>query len=146
MDPDFRINTRFVVSEVIDDEAVIMDLRTGNYFSAGGTGGQIWRALETDRGYASILRWLTTTYAAEPQTLKRSLDAFMADLVAHELVETLETDGANGAADMDGGPWTGPALRPFDPPCLTMHTDMQDLLLLDPIHDVDAAGWPVRKT
>ena len=23
-------------------------------------------------------------------------------------------------------------------------TDMQDLLLLDPIHDVDETGWPVR--
>jgi hypothetical protein len=25
---------------------------------------------------------------------------------------------------------------------LGVHPDMQDLLLLDPIHDVDEVGWP----
>ena len=30
-------------------------------------------------------------------------------------------------------------------PVLSIYTDMQDLLLLDPIHDVDQAGWPTRK-
>jgi hypothetical protein len=28
---------------------------------------------------------------------------------------------------------------------LNKYTDMQDLLLLDPIHEVDAAGWPSTK-
>jgi hypothetical protein len=32
------------------------------------------------------------------------------------------------------------------PPRLVRHTDMEDLILLDPIHDVDDAGWPTRKT
>jgi hypothetical protein len=30
-------------------------------------------------------------------------------------------------------------------PLLRKYTDMRDLLLLDPIHDVDEQGWPVRK-
>jgi hypothetical protein len=28
---------------------------------------------------------------------------------------------------------------------LERYTDMQELLLLDPIHDVDQTGWPRRK-
>jgi hypothetical protein len=28
---------------------------------------------------------------------------------------------------------------------LERYTDMQELLLLDPIHDVDESGWPHRK-
>jgi hypothetical protein len=28
---------------------------------------------------------------------------------------------------------------------LNVYSDMQDLLTLDPIHDVDAAGWPMPK-
>ncbi len=44
-----------------------------------------------------------------------------------------------------------PALAPisagdrpaFEAPVLESYSDMQDLLLLDPIHDVDDAGWPV---
>jgi hypothetical protein len=33
----------------------------------------------------------------------------------------------------------------FHTPTLAKFTDMQDLLLLDPIHDVDKTGWPARK-
>jgi hypothetical protein len=38
---------------------------------------------------------------------------------------------ANGAS---GGSWAEPVLDKY--------TDMQELLLLDPIHEVDDAGWP----
>jgi hypothetical protein len=31
---------------------------------------------------------------------------------------------------------------PFVAPVLDKYTDMQELLLLDPIHEVDASGWP----
>jgi hypothetical protein len=27
---------------------------------------------------------------------------------------------------------------------MSVYTDMEELLLLDPIHDVDETGWPVR--
>jgi hypothetical protein len=30
----------------------------------------------------------------------------------------------------------------FEPPKFTKFNDMQNLLLSDPIHDVDATGWP----
>ena len=33
----------------------------------------------------------------------------------------------------------------FEAPILHKYTDMQDLLLLDPIHEVDEAGWPVAR-
>ena len=33
----------------------------------------------------------------------------------------------------------------FEAPILHKYTDMQDLLLLDPIHEVDEAGWPSVK-
>jgi hypothetical protein len=30
----------------------------------------------------------------------------------------------------------------FEPPVLEKFTDMQDLILLDPVHEVDERGWP----
>ena len=83
----FRICVQFVVSEVIDGEAVMMDLRSGNYFSARGSGGWIWRNLETGRGYLQILQSLTVQYAIDPTILKNALDRFLAELVDHNLVE-----------------------------------------------------------
>jgi hypothetical protein len=34
------------------------------------------------------------------------------------------------------------AARDYKIPVLNKYTDMQELLLLDPIHDVNAQGWP----
>ena len=33
----------------------------------------------------------------------------------------------------------------FDAPRLERYTDMQDLVLLDPVHQVDDTGWPRTK-
>jgi hypothetical protein len=33
-------------------------------------------------------------------------------------------------------------LTQFERPVLQKYSDMQDLLLLDPIHEVDETGWP----
>ena len=36
-------------------------------------------------------------------------------------------------------------LQDYEPPQLMKYTDMQELILLDPIHDVDEKGWPHTK-
>ena len=142
----FRIVAEYVVSEVIDGEAVMMDLRTGSYFSATGAGAPIWADLEARRNYRQILQSLTAQYSIDSRTLTDALDRFLADLVANNLVEEIAieepADNNLGRSDRD----TVSTASVYKPPVLTIHTDMQDLLLLDPIHDVDSAGWPMRKT
>jgi hypothetical protein len=39
-------------------------------------------------------------------------------------------------------PENGAAAQPYQEPKLGKYTDMQELLLLDPVHEVDEAGWP----
>jgi hypothetical protein len=146
MEKAFRICTPSVVSEVIDGEAVIMDLRSGNYFSTTGAGALIWRNLETSRSYRQILQSLTANYKIDSQTLTDAANRFLADLIANNLVEEIAVEESTDEYPRRDGPDVASAARLFDPPVLAMHTDMQDLLLLDPIHDVGPAGWPVRKT
>jgi hypothetical protein len=139
----FRICAPSVVSEVIDGEAVIMDLRSGNYFSASETGGEIWRDIEAGRSYPQILRSLTARYQIDLQTLTDATDRFVTDLLANHLVEEIMVEES---ADIDPAHSVASPVPAFRPPALEMYTDLQDLLLLDPIHDVDAVGWPTRKT
>ena len=40
--PLYRVRDKNVVSEIIDDEAIIMDLADGTYFSSDGAGAIIW--------------------------------------------------------------------------------------------------------
>jgi hypothetical protein len=47
------------------------------------------------------------------------------------------------AAGRNGAEVPSPASRrPFDEPLVERFTDMQNLLLLDPIHEVTEEGWP----
>ena len=35
--------------------------------------------------------------------------------------------------------------KPYTAPAVQKYDDLEDLLLLDPIHEVDEAGWPVAR-
>jgi hypothetical protein len=63
--------------------------------------------------------------------------AFLAELEA----EGLLLDG-NGDGPAPGSPAPGPGHVTL---VLHRYTDMQDLIVLDPIHDVDETGWPNRR-
>jgi hypothetical protein len=64
-----------------------------------------------------------------------SLDAFMDRLVQENLVMRVSGAPASSAALPKG------EIR-FELPAMEKYGDMQDLLLSDPIHEVDEAGWP----
>jgi hypothetical protein len=67
------------------------------------------------------------------------------DLLAQLQQENLivPVDGT-GAVDLDleVPSHNGHEKPSFNLPLLHKYSDMQELLLLDPIHDVDDAGWP----
>jgi hypothetical protein len=132
-----------VVSEVIDGEAIIMDLRSGNYFSADGVGARVWAAIDQGHRRDAILAWMAASFDGDEAKMAEGLDAFIAQLTEHGLIEP--RDPADPAPS---APSLAPEAErtPFRLPVVSIYTDMQDLLLLDPIHDVDEQGWPTRKT
>jgi hypothetical protein len=70
---------------------------------------------------------------------------FLDTLSAEGLIESRDGDaaGESVAAAAAGGDENGDRPKaPFAEPALEKHTDMQDLILLDPVHEVDARGWP----
>lgn len=140
--PRFSAVPRDVVSEIIDGEAVIMDLRSGLYFSADGLGALIWDGIAAGQDTTAIADRIGTATSAEAARIAEDLDAFVAALVEHRLV-VARADTAP-AAD-----WTLPlpaAPVGYVTPRLERHGDLQDLAALDPIHDVEEnVGWPVRR-
>src|SRR4029077_6845299 len=143
MDRLFKPNAPAVVSEIIDGEAVIMHLKSGNYYSTEHVGSQIWAWLEQGLSRSQILDCLASRYATAPAALAASLDAFLAELVAQDLVGEVAGEPAKSVLP-EPAPINCDA-RPFAAPVLNVYSDMKDLLLLDPIHDVDNIGWPTPK-
>ncbi len=132
----YRVNTPAIVSEVLDGEGVMINLDTGTYYSAAGVGGAIWSLLEAGANAAEIAGWLEATWGRRPE-LRAHLDAYIAQALAENLI----------VADASRSAPVLPTARPrtdYTQPRLEVFKDMQDLLLADPIHDVDQAGWPPR--
>jgi hypothetical protein len=68
---------------------------------------------------------------------------FLAELCQEELVVLDASPNGTGADRHAGG---SAQKRPYDPLQLHKFTDMEHLLLLDPVHDVDdQMGWPIQK-
>jgi hypothetical protein len=130
--PAYRTNSPKVVSETIDNESVIINLDKGTYYSIRGIGSEIWDALRTGISSEQLVEEAASHSADESAAL--ATQSFIDQLVAEELLVPAEPAE------------TGEGVRfalPYSVPALMKYSDMEALLLLDPIHDVDEAGWPV---
>ena len=142
MDRVYRIDAALVVSDIIDGEAVMLHRGSGDYFSADGTGCLIWQWIGEGRSRGKMLGALAARFTAAPAELAGALDDFLAELTSHELVRE------SGPEDQPTGPLEAPSGErvAFTRPQLNVYSDIRNLLLLDPIHDVaQDAGWPAPK-
>jgi hypothetical protein len=133
-----------VVHETFGDETVIVNLDTGSYYSAQGISSFIWRLVEGGALESDILRHIKSEFAGDSGEISRASRAFLDQLVEEALV-ICQTDGLLGDR-LPGNEIYAPD-KAFSVPTLQKYTDMEEMLLLDPIHEVDEQGWPSsRKT
>ncbi len=137
----FRINAPAAVSEDIDGEAVIMNLESGHYFSARGLAGVLWQATiagaaADDMVNAVTATWNETTVAADVRALLEHMLEHKLVVPTHDAVSTTAVPALERALKTM-------AQQLYVVPVIDVFTDMEDLLLLDPIHDVGEAGWPM---
>jgi hypothetical protein len=139
----FRVNSPTVIDEIFDDEVVIINLDSGSYYSVAGTGLAVWQAIKRGAGEAALLATLAARYAGDPAEIEQACRAFLAELRRESLLVPADSAAPTAGAAAEDEP---PADRPaFAAPTLQKYNDMQDLLLLDPIHEVDETGWPSAK-
>jgi hypothetical protein len=139
----YRVNGPNVVHEMIDGEIVIVNLAKGHYFSLLNTGAEIWEALLKGRSESEIVEALLRKYDGERQQIADAVGKMIAELEMEEIIvpgkpsENLEEHLLE-----DGASRKDPEKSAFMAPVIEKYTDMEELLLLDPIHEVDEAGWP----
>ena len=135
----YRINAPKVVHETIEGEVVIINLDSGAYYSLDQAGAALWGELEKGRGVDDLAHYAEAHYTVDSAQAAAAVAALRAALATEDLVRE-----AGPVAAQTAGPNNGQR-KPFVTPVLQKHTDMQDLLLLDPIHEVDETGWPSMK-
>jgi hypothetical protein len=99
---------------------VVVDLHSGTYYSLRGGAAVAWEWAVAGSSVDGIV-------AAAPQlesTLCQLLDAQLLVATGRAPSPVVAPEGA------------------IEPPLVEVYHDLEELLQLDPIHDVDATGWP----
>jgi hypothetical protein len=121
-------------ASIFDDEIVVANFSTGVYYSLRFAAAEIWLGLMAGVPADQVIAAIEPHCNGAQRTLEKD---------ARALIKTLETEQliklTNRQADKS---WTPrPMYQPYAAPAFESFTDMEDLLLLDPIHDVGKTGW-----
>ncbi len=136
------INVPHVVHETIDGETILIHLGTGTYYSLDGVGAEIWELAVEGVSDDELAARVATRYDAEPALVQQTVGTFVEELIQEGLLTMAELVGAP-VAQRGEGEAEPPATGPFVEPVLHKYTDMQEFMLVDPLHDVETdAGWP----
>jgi len=132
-----------VIDETIDGETVVIDLRTGFYFALNATATQIWHLLEAGTTDGAVVDTLASVYEdADRVAIEDTVRSFLGELESSKLVKEIGLDQAPGDARLLA-PEAGAS---FIAPTMDRYTDMHDIILLDPVHQIDERGWPHART
>jgi predicted hydrolase (HD superfamily) len=92
-----------VLLEAVNDEAVLMQLDRGQYYSLNAVGARMLALARACPDVAAVIRAMADEFEADEDTLRRDLLGLLADLESSGLIEPL-AGGAAPAADLhDGG-------------------------------------------
>lgn len=119
-------NLDIAAGEVIDGEAIIINLATGVYYSMPGVGGDIWSLIAARHSVASIVDHLAAAYDTDPAAARHDVHAILEALLGESLIRV--TANGNGAH----APETVASKKPYAAPVLQIYRDMEELLALDP--------------
>lgn len=133
----FSIRVPAITHERLDDEVIAINLETGIYYALVGPGADVWSCFDPAGSVGGACVVLAARYRTSADEIRADVEAFARRLEVAGLLADVEAPdppaGALPVAPPQSG-WASPELEEY--------RDMADLVLLDPIHQVDEAGWP----
>ena len=132
----FQLNEAKMFADITEGMAIIINSQTGVYYGMNGFGTSVFDHLTKGVSVDAILE-AAKHLSGAPETSNDLINAFIDELLAFEiLIPGGET--ASVAVELDA---QTAANDGFEPKC-TEYKDVQDLLVADPIHEVEEdTGW-----
>ncbi len=138
-----KLNEPDVSAEDFKTEILAVNLKNGYYYSLREAAIPVWRLLLEGCDAALVGRWLADVYPSHSAQVEGDVTALVADLEKAGLIREADAPLAHTPATPPA--WLGGLPPAYVKPVLETYTEMQDLLLLDPIHDVGETGWPSER-
>jgi len=168
----FCVRPDDVLHDTIEGETVVIDLRSGTYFRFDGAATHAWTILVGRATEDELVDRLAAAYAGPRETIADQVHDFLLALYRDGIIYREEAPaGPNAEPAADPGlatpdaprdAFAGLAVDRFDhlramagaPPAaklpfggmkLNRFEDLDELLTIDPVHEVNEAGWPHRQ-
>jgi|SRR5689334_15637454 hypothetical protein len=120
-------NAQEVAGEVIDGEAIIINLATGIYYSMDGVGAEIWALIEAEQPLEEMVAAIVARFDVGRDRAEADVQRVVGQLLAEGLAVLSEREPAVQAKTQPQG-----GTLPYEPPELITYSDLGDLLALDP--------------
>jgi Coenzyme PQQ synthesis protein D (PqqD) len=133
----YRVASANLYGRNFGDEVLIVDTESGRYFSLRGCAVDIWSLIESGATVNDIIAELGRRYDGAAEEIGAAVHRCLGDLVGNDLVR--EAEAGSGEMLVSAGSTPRQSLAA---PVVERFTDMENLLLLDPIHNVSDMGWP----
>jgi hypothetical protein len=119
-----------VVETVLEDGAVLLNLKTKFYYSLNGVGYTIWQLLDAAGSPEDLLQRVMAEYKSEDGQIAKSVPNFIKELEREQLLIQHDYDGTDGPPNKESVEAEVSSLekRPFNEPELIKHDE--------PLHDV----------
>ena len=136
----YQFNESKVFADDADGQFVVLNHVNGEYYAFDKASSAVLRALTSGCGIDSVTRELSKKYGDDCGAAEK-VETFIRKLLSQEIL----------IPSGDGNAEAAPFVAVMEETVMPMldfecYTDVADLLLMDPIHEVDEQmGWPVPK-
>ena len=85
---DIRIYARCpdVIEREVDGEAVLLDLKTGIYYSLNEVGSEVWKLIDGKRSVREVAQWVVENYEIDRLTAEKDVKELLEDLLKEKLI------------------------------------------------------------
>lgn len=135
----FAVNTPNIVCEIFDNEVVAVNLDVGIYYSITGWSAKVWQMIQNGLSIEEMNQILTK-YCDDSANINESLTKFSQNLLDKNLIVSSNSLDKTSSIEIQFE-----NIDRIPDLLIEEFSDMQDILLLDPVHDVDESGWPSAK-
>ena len=132
----YKLNEEKMFYDMADGQAIVINFTTGMYYGTSSLGSAVLDSLLSGAAAEDVCKAVQALPGC-PDDMEAQLDTFIGQLLEKEII--VPGDAACAACAIDASALTDGFVLTVDE-----FAEVQDLILADPVHDVDVEqGWPI---